>query len=196
MAEFEQVSADEKRVYCTIVNTPDSLLVGGYPQDCLRVIDKLGVRAMALNMANAIHSEPARVEYDDMVALYTMDVTPRIHTKMYSSSCYLPVPQFSKSIAHSIAKCLCEPVDFPRLVNTLYDKGARVFIEMGPGRSLSSWVDKILPNSMQPHLSVPVNAKGTSDEITYFRAVAKLLSHGVTLDLDSVFNGSIVIKRS
>lgn len=196
LAEFEQASQDENRVYCTIVNTPDSLLLGGYPTDCLRVIDKLGVRAMPLNMANAIHSAPAKAEYDDMVSLYTMDVNKRIDTKMYSSSCYLPVPQFSGSIAHSIAKCLCEQVDFPRLVNTLYDKGSRVFIEMGPGRSLSSWVDKILPQSEKPHVSVPVNAKGTSDEITYFRAIAKLLSHGVKLELDSIFNGSIVIKSA
>ncbi|GAA0819571.1 hypothetical protein GCM10009111_23780 [Colwellia asteriadis] len=195
LAEFEQASVGEKRVYCTIVNTPDSLLVGGFPQDCLRVIKNLGVRAMPLTMANAIHSAPAKAEYDAMVELYTMAVNPRIATKMYSSSCYLPVPQFSGSIANSIAKCLCEQVDFPRLVNTLYEQGSRVFIEMGPGRSLSSWVDKILPHGSHPHLSVPVNAKGTRDEVTYFRALAKLLSHGVSVDLESVFNGSMIINH-
>ena len=164
-------SEGEERVYCTIVNTPDSLLLGGYPADCLRVIKKLGVRAMPLNMANAIHSAPAKIEYDDMVDLYTMDVTERLKTKMYSSSCYLPVPQMSKAIAHSVAKCLCDRVDFPRLINTMHDKGARVFIEMGPGRSLCSWVDKMLDDE-KSHVAVPVNAKGTSDELTYFRAVS------------------------
>ncbi|WP_392339845.1 PfaB family protein [Moritella marina] len=202
-ATIEQVeiaSADEDRVYCTIINTPDSLLLAGYPEACQRVIKNLGVRAMALNMANAIHSAPAYAEYDHMVELYHMDVTPRINTKMYSSSCYLPIPQRSKAISHSIAKCLCDVVDFPRLVNTLHDKGARVFIEMGPGRSLCSWVDKILVNSdgdnkkQNQHVSVPVNAKGTSDELTYIRAIAKLISHGVNLNLDSLFNGSILVK--
>lgn len=202
-ATIEQVeiaSADEDRVYCTIINTPDSLLLAGYPEACQRVIKNLGVRAMALNMANAIHSAPAYAEYDHMVELYHMDVTPRINTKMYSSSCYLPIPQRSKAISHSIAKCLCDVVDFPRLVNTLHDKGARVFIEMGPGRSLCSWVDKILVNGdgdnqkQSQHVSVPVNAKGTSDELTYIRAIAKLISHGVNLNLDSLFNGSILVK--
>ncbi|GIC78605.1 PfaB family protein [Moritella sp. F3] len=202
-ATIEQVeiaSADEDRVYCTIINTPDSLLLAGYPEACQRVIKNLGVRAMALNMANAIHSAPAYAEYDHMVELYHMDVTPRINTKMYSSSCYLPIPQRSKAISHSIAKCLCDVVDFPRLVNTLHDKGARVFIEMGPGRSLCSWVDKIIANGdngnqkQSSHVSVPVNAKGTSDELTYIRAIAKLISHGVNLNLDSLFNGSILVK--
>ncbi|KXO08332.1 omega-3 polyunsaturated fatty acid synthase subunit, PfaB [Moritella sp. JT01] len=204
-ATIEQVAiaaVDEDRVYCTIINTPDSLLLAGYPEACQRVIKKLGKRAMALNMANAIHSAPAYAEYDHMVELYHMDVTERIKTKMYSSSCYLPIPQRSKAISHSIAKCLCDLVDFPRLVNTLHDKGARVFIEMGPGRSLCSWVDKILlseknKNDEQQdsrHVSVPVNAKGTSDELTYIRAIAKLVSHGVNLNLDSLFNGSILVK--
>lgn len=211
LAEVEEACLGETRVYCTIINTPDSVLLAGYPVDCLRVIAKLGVRAMPLNMANAIHSAPAKAEYDDMVALYTMAVNARINTKLYSSSCYLPVPQLSKAIANSIAKCLCDRVDFPRLVNTLYNKGARVFIEMGPGRSLCSWVDKILEHEHKQHqhqknipikdgnnnssVSVPVNAKGVSDELTYFRAIAKLVSHGVTLDLNSLFYGSIVINK-
>ena len=201
-ATIEQVklaTVNEPRVYCTIVNTPDNLLLAGYPEDCLRVVKQLGVRAMALNMANAIHSAPAYAEYDHMVALYTMDVTPRIKTKMYSSSCYLPIPQMSKAIAHSIAKCLCDVVDFPRLITTLHDKGARVFVEMGPGRSLCAWIDKILAaqakdHPIENHVSVPVNAKGTSDELTYLRAIAKLISHGLDLNLDSLFYGSIVIN--
>ena len=166
---------------------------------------------MPLNMANAIHSAPANKEYGDMVDLYTMEVMPRLTTKMYSSSCYLPVPQLSKAIAHSVAKCLCDRVDFPRLINTLHNKGARVFIEMGPGRSLCSWVDKILDFTAESaidsandtdsksvnkaRVAVPVNAKGTSDELTYLRAIAKLASHGVKLDLQTLFNGSIIVNK-
>ena len=82
----------------------------------------------------------------------------------------------------------------------MHNKGAQVFIEMGPGRSLSSWVDKILDtdvtqNADSNHLSVPVNAKGTSDELTYMRAVAKLISHGVIMELSHLFHGSIVIEK-
>ena len=212
--EVIKASEGEERVYCTIINTPDSLLLAGYPADCLRVIKKLGVRAMALNMANAIHSAPAKKEYQDMVELYTMEVNPRLKTKMYSSSCYLPVPQLSKAIAHSVAKCLCDRVDFPRLINTMHDKGARVFIEMGPGRSLCSWTDKILDFAVQgtvegasegdtegnaqrkPRVAVPVNAKGTSDELTYLRALAKLISHGVKLDINTLFKGSIIVQKN
>ncbi len=200
LAEVEAACVGEPRVYCTIVNSPDNVLLAGYPSDCLRVIDKLGVRAMPMNMANAIHSQPAKAEYDEMVSLYTMPVNKRLSTKLYSSSCYLPVPQLSKAIANSIAKCLCDRVDFPRLVNSLYNQGARVFIEMGAGRSLCTWLDKSLQHQQsldgikRLSTSVAINAKGVSDELSYFRAVAKLVSHGVVLDLNNLFYGSMIIK--
>jgi PfaB family protein len=196
LEEVTEAAKGEDRVYCTIINTPDNLLIGGYPEACERVIKKLGVRSMAMDMPNAIHSAPAHADYPDMETLFTMEVTDRIKTKMFSSSCYLPIPHRSKAIANSIAKCLCEQVDFPRLVNRLHDKGARVFVEMGPGRSLCSWADKILKHDEpKPHASVPVNAKGTSDELTYIRALAKLVSHGVNADLETVFKGSIVVRK-
>ena len=194
---LSQVNAaieNDERVFVTIINTTDSLVIGGYPEDCLKVIKRLGIRAMPMNMANAIHSQPAYQEYENMLALYSMEVTERITTKMISSSCYLPIPQMQKAIAVSISKCLCEVVDFPRLINTLANRGASVFIEMGAGRSLSSWTDKILKEADKKtnHISVPINAKGTNDQLSYARAVAKLVSYGVDVNIDSFFNGSII----
>lgn len=180
-----------ERVYVTLINTPDSLTIGGYPQDCLQVIERLGLRVMPLNMSNAIHSEPAYAEYQAMLDLYSMEVSQRISTKMYSSSCYLPIPQHPKAIAVSIAKCLCEPVDFPRLINTLSKQGASVFIEMGAGSSLSSWINKILKTNAK-HITVPINAKGSDDQNSYARAAAKLVSVGVDINLSSFFYGSII----
>ncbi|PKH01223.1 PfaB family protein [Psychromonas sp. MB-3u-54] len=187
-----------ERVYVTLINTPDSLTIGGYPQDCLRVIKRLGARAVPLNIGNAIHSEAAYSEYQAIQDLYTMEVSERINTKMYSSSCYLPIPQHPKAIAVSIAKCLCEPVDFPRLINTLSNQGAEVFIEMGAGSSLSGWTNKILKmgavadKTTANFLTVPVNAKGCDDQLSYARAAAKLVSAGVDINLSSFFYGSII----
>lgn len=192
--QVQEACEDEDRVYCTIINTPDSLVIGGYPEACQRVIKRIGVRAMALDMPNAIHSPPAFKEYENMENLYTMDVADRIDTKLYSSSCYLPVPQRTKAIANSIAKCLCDPVDFPRLIETMHEKGAEIFIEMGPGRSLSSWVEKILKHD-QEHVSMPVDAKGTSDELTLMRSLAKLVSHGVNVNINSLYQGSMLFTN-
>ncbi|MCG6201215.1 PfaB family protein [Psychromonas antarctica] len=187
------VIADNKRVYITIINTAESLVIAGYPADCLAVIARLGVRVMPLNVANAIHCAPAYQHYQPMVDLYNIELATRIESKCYSSSCYLPVPFNQKAIAVSIAKCLCDPVDFPRLINALAKK-ASVFIEMGAGRVLSVWADKILNDSdlAGAHLCVAMNAKGSSDQYTFIRALAKLVSFGISADLHSFFNGTII----
>jgi len=195
LAQVKAVIAADERVYVTLINTPDSLVIAGYPAHCLAVIERLGVRAMPLNIANALHSAPAYQAYQQMLTLYELPVTARIPTKMLSSSCYLPIPQHAKAMAVSIAKCLCEPVDFPRLINQLSEQEVSVFIEMGAGRSLCSWTDKILltdQSTSQQHISVPVNTKGADEQLTYARAVAKLVSLGVTINIERFFSGSLI----
>lgn len=189
------IKADE-RVYITLINTPDSLVIAGFPDDCLAVAKRLGVRALALNVHNAIHSEPAYQEYDRMVDLYSMDIAGPVSTKLYSSSCYLPIPFNQKAIAVSIAKCLCEPVDFPRLIKTIKAAGASVFIEMGAGRSLCTWTDKIMVDEILGNKAhtVAINAKGTDLQQMIMRAVAKLISLGVDVNLKPFFEGSIIVN--
>lgn len=193
----EEVTAacnEEEKVYVTIVNTPDSVVIGGDPEACQRVIANLGAHGMAMEIPSVIHSEPAFKEYENMEEIHTLEVKGSVDTRLISSSCYLPVPHRAKAIANSIAKCFCEQVDFPRLVNTVYDHGGRIFMEMGAGRSCCSWIDKILKHSDEdkPHVSIPVNAKGTADEITIVRALAKLVSHGVAVELQDFYYGSMI----
>lgn len=185
---------NEDKVYITIINTPDSVVIGGDPEACQRVIKKLGVRGMAMELPSAIHCAPAFKEYENMEKLYALEAGKKINAKLFSSSCYLAVPQRTKAIANSIATCFCEQVDFPRLVNTMYEKGAGIFMEMGAGRSCCSWIDKILKHDGEnrPHVSIPVDAKGTPDYITIARSLAKLVSHRIDVSLDPLYVGSML----
>lgn len=188
-----EVVETEEKVFLTIINTPDNMLIGGDPDGCQRVIKKLGTRAMSLQLASAIHSAPAKLEYDRIVDLYSIDVNERSSVRYYSTSVYKPVPHRTKAIAHSIAKSFTEPVDFPKLIQSMVDSGVRVFVEMGADRSCSTWIDKILKHTdgedglSVPHVCVPVNAKGTEDHITIVRALAKLVSHQVDIDISSIY---------
>ncbi|OUR87885.1 hypothetical protein A9Q81_25440 [Gammaproteobacteria bacterium 42_54_T18] len=181
--------AKEDKVFLTIINTPDNMLIGGDPDACQRVVKALGTRAMSLQLASAIHSAPAKLEYDRIVDLYSIEVNERSNVRYYSTSVYKPVPHRSKAIAHSIAKSFTEQVDFPKLIGQMVDSGVRVFVEMGADRSCSTWIDKILKHNYvdMPHVCVPVNARGTDDHITIVRALAKLVSHQVDIDISSLF---------
>jgi len=173
------------KVFLTLVNTAESVVIAGEPQACMDLINALNVRAVPMGFVPAIHSKPAAIEYDGIADLYSMPVNKNCDIKLYSSSCYLPVPIREKTIAYSIAKCFSEQVDFPRLVNKTYEDGARIFVEVGAGRICSTWIDKILQN--KNHVVVPLNAKGTDDSLTFSRVLAKLVCHKVDVNLSPLF---------
>ena len=84
-----------------------------------------------------------------------------------------------------MALMTCNPVDFTRLVNQVYDDGARIFIEVGPQKTCSRWIEKILQD--KPHAVIPINKKYQQDLHGVLKVIAMLLSHRVELDLFHLF---------
>jgi len=175
----------EARVYLTIINTPEEVVIAGEPESCRRVIKKIGCKHYPLGLDLAIHCGPTRLEYDRIVDLYTLPVCKNPGIKFYSSSCYKPIPLRSKAVAHSIAKAYSETVDFPRLVSQTYEDGARLFIELGSRKFCCNLIDHILAG--KDHLAMAINVKGTKDQASLVRVLAQLVSHRVPVDLSPLF---------
>jgi len=187
--EVQLLVDKEERCYLAIINTPDNVVIGGEPASCARIIEKLGGSAMSLGIVSAIHSEPAKREYDRMVALYSVETSSRIDLRLYSSSIYKSVPHKSKAIANSIARSFTEQLDFPKLINKMYEDGVRIFVEIGADRSCCTWIDRIMKTEKGslPHICVPINGKGTEDHVSITRALAKLFSHRADVDISPLF---------
>lgn len=181
----EEAVETEDRVYITLVNTDREVVIAGDPATCIRVAESLGCRYFPLRLDLAIHSGPAHRVYDRLVALYDLELGEKIPVKFYSSSCYLPVPIRRRAVAHSIAKAFCDTVDFPRLVNKVYDDGGRIFIEVGPRQTCCQWISESLKD--KPHVTVPLDIKGVRDKSALARAMAPLVSHGVKMDISCLF---------
>jgi PfaB family protein len=171
----------EARTYLTIINGPNEVVIAGDPESCARVIQRIGCKYYPLGLHLAIHCDPARLEYDGLVDLYTLPTVTIPGIRFYSSSCYKAIPIRSRALAHSVAKAFCETVNFPRLVRQAYEDGARIFIELGSRKFCSNLIDKILEN--EDHLAIAVNVKGTRDESSLVRVLAQLVSHRVPVDL-------------
>ena len=183
--KVEDLVNKEDRVYLTLVNTDNELVIAGDPEKCLQVIKKLGCKYFPLRLPLAIHSKPAYLAYDRLVDLYSLQVNKPSGIKLYSSSCYLPVPLRTKAVAHSIAKAFCDTVDFPRLVKKVYGDGGRIFIETGPRQICSAWIDQILAGDS--FVTIPLNIKGQGDQVSMARAVAMLMSHGVNVNAEALY---------
>jgi acyl transferase domain-containing protein len=132
-------------------------------------------------------------EYPELFKLNNLPAQKIPGVICYSAAEYQPITLESEVIAHNIAKGLCQELDFPRLVNRVYQDGAKVFIEAGAGGICSRWIDKILSN--QEHITVSLNRRGLDDHTSIVKALAKLLSHGVKLDISPLYNLSLATTK-
>jgi PfaB family protein len=183
----ECVSKYEK-VYITMINTDRNLVIAGDPGNCKAIIDELKCISIEIDLNLAIHCEPAKNEYQGIVDLHDIPLNPNLNRsiKFFSTSCYQSIPLKQKAVSVSVAKAFCETVDFPKLVNKVYNQGSRIFIEIGPQQTCTSWIAKILKN--QDHMALPINIKGMKDITSIINLVTKLYCHKVNINLDILFN--------
>lgn len=175
----------EPRVYLTHVNAPRQVVIGGDPQGCLRVVDKLRASTIQAPFDYALHCQVMRSEFDVLAHLHDWPVEKDPGLHMYSAAGYGTLHLEQPVIAQSMAEMLTSPLDFPRLVNRVYEDGARVFIEAGAGGNCARWVSETLKG--RPHLSISLNRRGADDYSTLVRGLARLYSHRVGLDLSPLY---------
>jgi len=186
-SEVRECLKNETRVYLTQINTPEEVVIAGETSACERVIKTLGCNAFRAPFDHVIHCEAMKSEYAEIVKVNTLPTLEHIKdVVLYSASNYQPVIPESQTIAKSIAQCLCRQLDFPRLVNQVYSDGAKVFIEVGAGNVCSRWIDKILEN--KAHITISLNRRGLDDHGSIVKALAKLVSHRVSLDLSPLYS--------
>ncbi|MGB3655276.1 MAG: type I polyketide synthase, partial [Rivularia sp. (in: cyanobacteria)] len=186
-SQVRESIAGENRVYLTQINTPEEVVIAGEPFSCERVIEKLGCNAFRAPFDHVIHCEAMASEHQEIADVNTLPVQEnRQNLILYSAAKYAPIKLESKAIAEGIATGLCKELDFPKLVNRVYDDGAKIFIETGAQSVCSRWIDKNL--SDKEHMTISLNRRGLDDHSSIVKALAKLASHQVSLDLSPLYS--------
>lgn len=182
----QEVLKNESRVYVVLINTPEEVIIAGETKACERVIQTLKCDAFPTSINHVIHCEPMHSEYDELVKVNTLPIQTNSKTIFYSAAEYAPMKIDSHLIGKNIAKALCNQLDFPRLVNRAYNDNIRIFIEVGVGSNCSRWISEILKD--KEHLAVSLNRRGVDDHTSIIKALAKLFSHRVELDLSPLYS--------
>ena len=185
-SQVQEALKNEQRVYIPLINTPEEVVIAGETQACRRVIETLKCDAFPTSINHVIHCEPMQSEYDELVKVNTLPTQTDSNTIFYSAAEYSPIKIDSHLIGKNIAKTLCQQLDFPRLVNHVYNDHIRIFIEVGVGSNCSRWISEILKH--QEHLTVSLNKRGADDHTSIIKALAKLFSHRVELDLSPLYS--------
>jgi len=97
---------------------------------------------------------------------------------------------FDQRLRDGLAAHMVRPVAFIENVESMYEAGARVFLEIGPGSTLCSFVDNILAD--RPHWTFPTNVPRRSPALQLLHALAFCAARGLPVDLDRLVPGRAV----
>jgi PfaB family protein len=184
--KVKEALADEPRVYLTHINTPRQVVIGGDPAGCRRVIERLKCSSLKAPFDYVLHCKAMESEYQALYEVHSLPLIDVPPVRLYSAADDRPFEMRQQEIARAVAHDLCSMLDFPKLVETAYRDGARIFIELGAGSNCSKWIEDILRG--RPFLSVSANRKGVDDAASILRVLARLVSHQAKVNLDPLYS--------
>lgn len=148
-AEVEEVCQETGAEICNI-NSPLQTVIGGRREAVVRAIDlaraRGAKRATPLNVSGAFHSSLMREAQEGMAqALGSLPLRdPRVPIVANTTG----QPLLTRDqVRRELWEQLCCPVQWVRCVQYMAEAGVSAFVEVGPGRILTSLVKGIVPQA-------------------------------------------------
>ena len=142
-------------------NTEIQIVITGFPDPVASVsarAEKLGARAIPLNVSGAWHSELMRGAQDEF-----REYLETIHFETPARSVFMnvtaDVEEDPNEIRGIMTKQLCSPVKWYDSIQKMMDAEIEIFAEVGPGKVLAGLAKKILPVDYQAEIFTVNNMK-------------------------------------
>ncbi|MGA2274099.1 MAG: SDR family NAD(P)-dependent oxidoreductase [Bryobacteraceae bacterium] len=150
-------------------------------------IERAGVRCVRLSLASAFHTavlDPCVEPFRRLLSAFPVN-PPRLPVQSnLTGRAYENGEGFAARLRESLVRHMVEPVDFMGNIESMYEAGARLFVEIGPGATLSSFVDDTLAG--RPHWTVATNTARRPPAVQLLHAIAFCAALGVPVDLERV----------
>jgi acyl transferase domain-containing protein/NAD(P)H-dependent flavin oxidoreductase YrpB (nitropropane dioxygenase family) len=171
-------------------NAPRQSVISGPTELVGRVLEELrtvGLSAKKIPVACAFHSPllaGAGEKFGNVLATHL--IRPP-ESPVWSNRTAAAYPEDADGVRAELAAQIGSPVGFVAQAESMYEAGARVFLEAGPGTVLSRLVDAILGD--RPHVTVACEGKTGKGLRGFLGAIAQLAVAGVPLRTGWLFSG-------
>lgn len=170
-------------------NSPLQWVVAGTTPAIARLAEKLqgaNIYFQQLEVACAFHSpllSGAQALY--RTALSQSDLkAPNI--PVWSNTTAAVYPADAEAIRERLAEHLVKPVKFAEEIEQMYAQGARIFIEVGPGKVLSNLTKAIIGDD---ELILHTEDKDQPGITHLLHTIARYIASGRTVHMEPLFNG-------
>ncbi|MFG2941998.1 SDR family NAD(P)-dependent oxidoreductase [Streptomyces sp. NPDC048282] len=161
-------------------NSPQQTVISGPTEEvtaAVRLLREAGLGAKRIPVACAFHS-PVVAGAGDRFAEVLADTAVRPpEFPVWSNRTAAPYGDDAEAVRAELAAQIGSPVAFAAQIEAMYEAGARVFVEAGPGTVLTRLVGQILGD--RPHTTVACEPRADGGLRGWLDAFAQLAAAGV-----------------
>lgn len=183
--DVKRALQNEPLCHISIINAPMEVVIAGEEGACQRVVAALGATAHMTPFPAAVHVPEVVVVEDEYRRMNTLPTYAPPGVTYYSSGRGEPYEATQENVTQSIIDQAVNHVDFPKLINRVWQDGVRLFVEVGPRGSCTRWIGRILEG--REFLAVAADRKGRSEFVNILHLAAQLLAHGVDVDVAGLY---------
>jgi len=181
---------DEPEVRVVNLNGPRQTVIAGPREAVAAGLDRArtgNIGGRLLPVACAFHTPIMRSACEPLARLAAERLTSAPDRPVFSNLDAAVHPSDPREIARRLGVHVTHPVRFAEMVEAMHERGARVFVEVGPGNVLTTLVGSILGE--RPHLAVSTDATGRPGLASLLHALARLVVAGVGMRLEPLTRG-------
>lgn len=187
--KLQSVLAQVKDCYPVNYNAPAQCVVAGTTESINKLLEVLReerISAKKLEVACAFHS-PLLARSKDLYKAVLQDVSfSEMQIPVWSNTTAAMYPTATSEIKERLTDHLVQPVRFVEELQAMYNDGARIFIEVGPGKVLTGLTKSCLD---QDHVTLFVEDNNRNKLSHLLSMLAQYLGTGRDFNIAELFNG-------
>ncbi len=172
------------------INSPNQTIISGEKgaiEKAVELFKSRDIHVQPMAVAAAFHSPvvaPAKRLFSDLLKAVQF-ATPQV--EVFSNTFAAPYERSREEIESCLAEHMVRPVEFVREIEAMYERGARIFVEVGPGSVLTNLTKQILEG--RHFLAVATNSQGQPALSHLLKAIGQLAVNHVPISLEPLFHG-------
>ncbi|WP_160138586.1 type I polyketide synthase [Chryseobacterium sp. c4a] len=189
---LQPIIAKVEGCYPVNFNAPTQCVIAGSTpaiNTLLEVLKQEGISAKKLEVACAFHS-PLLAKSKDLYAEVLKDVPfEEMQIPVWSNTTAEVYPSKPSDIKERLTDHLVQPVRFVEQMQAMYNDGARIFIEVGPGKVLTGLAKSCLEKDQ---LTLYVEDSSRNKFSHLLCMLAQYLGTGRSFNIEKLFDGRFV----